>query len=40
MNFITKWFGIWTKDWWVCCYETIKGWFVTYYKVTVSFDKE
>ena len=40
MEFITKWFGIWTKDWWVCCYNTIRSWFVTYYRVTISFDKE
>lgn len=40
MEFITKWFGVWTKSWWLCLYNTIRSWFVTYYRVTISFDKE
>ena len=40
MNWFTKWFGIWTTAWWICVWNTIKGWFQERYEVTVSFNKE
>ena len=40
MNWFTKWFGIWTAAWWICCWNTIKGWFTERYEITVSFNKE
>jgi len=40
MNWFTKWFGIWTAAWWICAWNTIKGWFTERYEITVSFNKE
>ena len=40
MNWFIKWFGIWTKEWWICLWNTFIGLFQTRYEVTVSFNKE
>jgi len=40
MDWFTKWFGIWTAAWWICCWNTIKSWFQERYEITVSFNKE
>ena len=40
MDWLTKWFGIWTAAWWICCWNTIKSWFQERYEITVSFNKE
>ena len=40
MDWFTKWFGIWTAAWCICCWNTIKSWFQERYEITVSFNKE
>ena len=40
MNWFIKWFGIWTKEWWICLWNIFIGLFQTRYEVTVSFNKE
>ena len=40
MNWVTKWFGVWTAAWWVCLWNTIKGLFQERYEIVVSFNRE